>query len=77
MSSEDEEDDQNTLKNSEESILRARNDSEPILCHKSDAMDDEVNDFGDETMAREHGEEKTVKKKKRAMIPSDDEEDER
>ena len=40
-------------------------------------MDDEVNDFGDETMAREHGEEETVKKKKRAMIPSDDEEDER
>lgn len=77
MSSEEEEDDQNTLKNSEESILRARDDSETSLGSKSDAMDDEVNDLEDDTMARKHGKENTGKKERRAMILSDDKEDER
>lgn len=77
MSSEEEEDDQNTLKNSEESILRARDDSETSLGSKSDAMDDEVNDLEDDTMAHKHGKENTGKKERRAMILSDDEEDER
>ena len=56
---------------------RARAVSETSLGPKSAAMDDGVNDFEDETIACKHPEENTGKRKRRLMIPSDDEEDER
>ena len=54
---------------------RAKSDSETSL--GSAAMDDGVNDFENEIIACKHSEENSGKRKRRIMIPSDDEEDER
>ena len=54
---------------------RAKSDSETSL--GSAAMDDGVNDFENEIFACKRSEENSEKRKRRIMIPSDDEEDER
>ena len=53
---------------------RAKSDSENL---GSAAMDDGVNDFENESIARKHSQAYSGKRKRRVMIPSDDEEDER